>query len=53
MDHITDASYKHAKRFCKGFKVMNLGDFHDSSISIEVSKTVFVLYFFYEKIISI
>ena len=29
MDHITDASYKHAQRFCKVFKVMNLGDSHD------------------------
>ena len=36
------------------FAGRNFRDFADfSSISIEVNKTVFVLYFFYEKILSI
>ena len=26
---ITDADYAHAKRVCKGFKIRNLGDYHD------------------------
>ena len=29
MEEITDQDYKHAKRFCKDFKMKILGKFHD------------------------
>ena len=29
MKDITDADYMHAKRVCKGFKIKNLGEYHD------------------------
>ena len=29
MGDITDADYKHAKRVCKGFKIKNVGEYHD------------------------
>ena len=29
MEDITDANYAHSKRVCKGFKIKNLGEYHD------------------------
>ena len=29
MGDITEADYVHTKRVCKGFKIKNLGDYHD------------------------
>ena len=29
MEDITDADYAHSKRVCKGFKIKNLGEYHD------------------------
>ena len=29
MEDITDADYAHEKRFCKDFKIRNLGEYHD------------------------
>ena len=29
MKDITDAKYVHTKRFCKDFKIRNLGNYHD------------------------
>ena len=29
MKDITDADYAHRKRVCKGFKIKNLGEYHD------------------------
>ena len=29
MEHIADADYMHAKRFCEDFKIKNLGECHD------------------------
>ena len=29
MEDITDADYAHTKRFCKGFEIKNLGEYHD------------------------
>ena len=28
-EDVTDADYMHAKRICKGFKIKNLGEYHD------------------------
>ena len=29
MEDITDADYVHAKRVCKSFEIINLGEYHD------------------------
>ena len=29
MEDVTDADYTHAKIFCKGFEIKNLGKYHD------------------------
>ena len=29
MEDISDADYKHAKRFCKDFQIKTLGEYHD------------------------
>ena len=29
MEDITDADYVHAKRVCKDFEIINLGEYHD------------------------
>ena len=32
MENITDIDYRHANRVFKGFKLKNLGDYHDFSV---------------------
>ena len=29
MEDISDADYAHVKRFCKGFQIKKLGEYHD------------------------